>query len=104
MTTLTERLGEFAAKYEAYRTNDFTARGYTRMRHYDPALLSIAQELHAMLVECGAASKELSNMYTHAWDRVDGAVFMAGESVPRFERAHHGVELMLAKLKQAGII
>jgi hypothetical protein len=35
-----------------------------------------------------AALSELSAMYAHAWDLVDGGLIMMGPSIPRFEAAH----------------
>jgi hypothetical protein len=35
-----------------------------------------------------AALRALSDMYTHAWDRTDGALVMSGSSVPKFEAVH----------------
>lgn len=42
-----------------------------------------------------AALTDLSNMYSHAWDRVDGGLTMFGSSVDRFERAHHAAQIAL---------
>lgn len=44
--------------------------------------------LRAQLAEALAALKGLSDLYGHAWDRVDGALVMMGDSVDRFEKAH----------------
>jgi hypothetical protein len=45
-----------------------------------------------------AAAVELSAMYGHAWDRVDGALIMMGGSVPRFEKAHEVMSEVLSLL------
>ena len=45
------------------------------------------------------ALTELSNMYTHAWDRVDGGLTMFGSSVDRFEKAHRDAHVLLCTIK-----
>lgn len=34
------------------------------------------------------ALKELTDLYSHIWDRVDGAFVLMPASIPRFEKAH----------------
>ena len=46
-----------------------------------------------------SALEELSSMYGHAWDRVDGALVMMGSSIERFENAHEKARAALAKAK-----
>lgn len=46
-----------------------------------------------------AALEALSNMYVHAWDRVDGGLTMFGASVPLFEKVHLAAQVAVAKAK-----
>jgi hypothetical protein len=46
-----------------------------------------------------AALEALSNMYVHAWDRVDGGLTMFGPSVPLFEKVHFAAQVAVAKAK-----
>jgi hypothetical protein len=41
------------------------------------------------------ALTDLSNMYAHAWDRVDGGLTMFGSGVERFEKAHYAAQVAL---------
>lgn len=56
-----------------------------------PALLA--------LVECAEALKELSAMYIHAWDLVDGGLMMMEPSIAKFESVHGKADDALAKLE-----
>ena len=58
--------------------------------------LIVAVNNHDALVK---ALTELSNMYTHAWDRVDGGLTMFGSSVDRFEKAHRDAHVLLCTIK-----
>jgi hypothetical protein len=42
-----------------------------------------------------SALKGLSDMYSHAWDLVDGGLMMHGSSVERFESAHNAAYALL---------
>lgn len=41
------------------------------------------------------ALTDLSNMYSHAWDCVDGNLVMLGPSIERFEKAHYAAQVAL---------
>ena len=50
-----------------------------------------SRQIDALLAERDAlreALQELSEMYVHAWDLVDGGLFMSPNSVKKFEAAH----------------
>lgn len=44
-----------------------------------------------------AALRELSAMYTHAWDLVDGGLTMLSGSVDRFEAAHENARAAISR-------
>ena len=44
--------------------------------------------LLAQVDALAGALKDLSAMYAHAWDLVDGGLMMMGTSIPKFEKAH----------------
>ena len=62
----------------------------------DCAFIVTAVNNHDALVK---ALTELSNMYTHAWDRVDGGLTMFGSSVDRFQKAHRDAHVLLCAIK-----
>lgn len=43
------------------------------------------------------ALSDLSDMYAHVWDRVDGALVMLPQSIKRFERAHAKARIALRR-------
>lgn len=47
------------------------------------------------------ALMELSAMYTHAWDLVEGGLVMTQSSMPRFENAHAAAVAALALAEKA---
>jgi hypothetical protein len=51
--------------------------------------------------EAIAALKELSAMYAHAWDRVDGCLVMMPGSIERFEKAHAEAKRVLRSQQPA---
>ncbi|MEY9676062.1 hypothetical protein ABIE93_005996 [Bradyrhizobium elkanii] len=53
---------------------------------------------HGALVK---ALTDLSNMYSHAWDSVDGNLLMLGPSIDRFEKAHHAAQVALCAVTGA---
>lgn len=44
--------------------------------------------LRSQLAIKDKALADLSNMYSHAWDLVDGGLMMMPDSIPKFEDAH----------------
>ena len=58
----------------------------------DAALIVKAVNERPALVK---ALKDLSDMYTVAWDRVDGCLVMFGGGLERFEKAHHAAQVAL---------
>ena len=52
-------------------------------------------ELKKRISTLEIALRELSAMYSHAWDAVDGSLLMLPESIPRFEAAHRAAEAAL---------
>lgn len=46
------------------------------------------------------ALRGLSNMYTHAWDSVDGCLIMLPQWVEMFEERHKAAQDVLAKLEK----
>lgn len=46
------------------------------------------EQLDNSKAELLGALSELSDMYSHAWDLVDGGLMMFQDSIPRFEKAH----------------
>jgi len=46
----------------------------------------------ARIAELEGALRELSAMYSHAWDTVNGDLLMMSGSIPRFEAAHKRAE------------
>lgn len=54
-------------------------------------------ECHDEIARLRAALKDLSDMYTHAWDRADGDLVMMGASVPRFEKVHSAARIALGE-------
>lgn len=67
-------------------------------------------ETQQQLAAVRAALKGLSDMYSHAWDSVDGNLLMIGDSIPRFEAAHEAAMQALtprdasAETKDGGIM
>lgn len=55
-----------------------------------------ARSESAHTAELRGALKELSDMYAHAWDTVNGDLLMMGDSVKRFEKAHDRARAALA--------
>lgn len=51
-------------------------------------LADIAREIEQERDALRAALKGLSDMYGHAWDLIDGGLFMNESSTARFEKAH----------------
>lgn len=49
------------------------------------------------------ALKDLSKMYTHAWDLVDGGLTMMGESIPLFEKRHKAASKAIERFEAAAI-
>jgi hypothetical protein len=56
----------------------------------DALLLAAAPDLLEAL-------NDLSAVYTHAWDLVDGGLMMFGDSIPRFEAAHAKARAAIGK-------
>lgn len=65
---------------------------------YDKAAAE-RNELREQRDELLAALKELSAMYTHTWDSVNGDLLMLVDSIPRFEAAHEKARAALARCK-----
>lgn len=73
-----------------------TARGaLRRQRIYDQALKMLTEARTDEVLQLRAALKDLTDMYTHAWDLVDGGLIMLPPSIPRFEAAHNAAMLAL---------
>lgn len=89
----TETPWEFDGNCGGYITQggDKIARAYSRD---DSAFIAHAVSHYDALL---AALTELSNMYAWTWDRVDGALSMFGDGIPRFEKAHHAAEIAIRK-------
>ena len=56
------------------------------------AFIVKACNAHEALVK---ALQDLSKMYSHAWDVVDGGLMMHGNSIDHFESAHHAAQVAL---------
>lgn len=59
------------------------------------AMINAADALDAKdarIKELEGALRELSAMYSHAWDTVNGDLLMMSGSIPRFEAAHKRAE------------
>lgn len=68
----------------------YTANGapYTSSGNNLLSKLAIARE----------ALKDITKMYSHAWDLVNGGLMMMPDSIPQFEKAHEKVEKALAAI------
>ena len=77
----------------------------TTMARAELAAMRVERDrLHAEVAALRTALKDLSDMYGHAWDLVDGGLMMmdhrrrfrALQSISRFERAHEAALAALA--------
>ena len=67
--------------------------------HYKEGDVDANAHLIAGAPELYEALKDLSDMYAHTWDQVDGALVMLPPSIPRFEAAHKKAQEALAKAR-----
>ena len=84
------------ARGETSETHDAHRAAGTDPYGPNAAFIVKAVNNHDALVK---ALTELSHMYTHAWDRVDGGLTMFGSSVDRFEKAHRDAHVLLCTIK-----
>lgn len=98
--------GEWGDTWPALRPISSSIEGkyevYTEMSAYgsvDPevakanaAFIVKAVNAHDALVK---ALTDLSNMYSHAWDCVNGNLVMLGSSIERFEKAHYAAQVAI---------
>lgn len=60
-----------------------------------PVMAYMASEVDARIAELEKALRELDGLYTSVWDRVDGALVLFPDSIPRFEVAHEKAQRAL---------
>ena len=74
---------------------DLTAQ-HDRMKEANSRLAKANVTLVGKIKTLRAALQELSDMYGHTWDLVDGGLMMMDQGIPRFERAHAAALAALA--------
>ena len=86
--------------YDAWhrKESDSAATLITAAHMIDDFGNQIRAERDAEVMELVEALNDLSSMYSHAWDLVDGGLMMMREvSIPKFEKAHAKAQKVLSK-------